>query len=106
MVLVVAFSDGYDDRYQAANGSLGEHEPEGEMAKKSSLVSILLHSLAQLHIEIPEHRSHHLNGSSPTYVVIPAPPVCQKMASAIEIPHFHSCSLISPVSLWCSYHHA
>jgi hypothetical protein len=34
MVLVVAFSDGYDDRYQAANGSLGEHEPEGEMAKK------------------------------------------------------------------------
>jgi hypothetical protein len=74
--------------------------------KKSSLVSILLHSLAQLHIEIPEHRSHHLNGSSPTYVVIPAPPVCQKMASAIEIPHFHSCSLIGPVSLWCSYHHA
>jgi hypothetical protein len=47
MVLVVAFSDGYDDRYQAANGSLGEHEPEGEMAKKVALYqyySIHLHN--------------------------------------------------------------
>ena len=40
MVLVVAFSGGYDDRYQAANDSLGEHEPEGEMAKKVAFVSI------------------------------------------------------------------